>query len=128
MNIFEVLKNVERQILYECVIYTQQKIISKDITKIEDNMKWILSLGMIILGFGVYGYFVINREGMTITSWWRTPEKNKAVGGHPYSWHLLGLAYDIVPASEQNNRTLQRLGFHTLNEGGHIHAQWIGRG
>ncbi len=35
--------------------------------------------------------------GFTITSWLRTPDHNKAVGGSPHSIHLTGLATDFVP-------------------------------
>lgn len=34
--------------------------------------------------------------GFTVTSWLRTEEHNKAVGGSPLSMHLTGLATDIV--------------------------------
>lgn len=34
--------------------------------------------------------------GFTVTSWLRTPEHNKKVGGAPQSMHLTGLATDFV--------------------------------
>lgn len=36
--------------------------------------------------------------GFTVTSWLRTPEHNKSIGGAPSSMHLTGLATDFVPA------------------------------
>lgn len=36
-------------------------------------------------------------ENFKITSWLRTPEHNKAIGGAPSSMHLQGLATDLVP-------------------------------
>lgn len=35
--------------------------------------------------------------GFVITSWLRTPDHNKAVGGSPASSHLIGIATDFVP-------------------------------
>lgn len=35
--------------------------------------------------------------GFQVTSWLRTPEHNKAIGGAPKSMHLTGLATDIIP-------------------------------
>ena len=35
--------------------------------------------------------------GFEITSWLRTPDYNKAIGGAPHSAHLDGLATDFVP-------------------------------
>lgn len=35
--------------------------------------------------------------GFNVTSWLRSPEHNKAVGGAPHSVHLTGLATDFVP-------------------------------
>lgn len=35
--------------------------------------------------------------GFTITSWLRTEEHNKAIGGSIHSAHLVGLATDFVP-------------------------------
>jgi hypothetical protein len=110
----------------QAVIVTEKKICQQDIQSFEDNeMKYILGLGMIVLGFGALGYAMIQKKGLTISSWWRSVDHNASVGGLPTSWHLLGLAYDVVPATDAVNVALQTMGFHTLNEGDHIHAQWI---
>jgi len=40
----------------------------------------------------------ILQRPITITSGYRTPQQNKAAGGHPLSYHLRGMAADIVVA------------------------------
>lgn len=60
---------------------------------------------------------------LDITSWWRSYSKNKQIGGTNRSQHLIGWGFDIIPATENNNKKLQKIGLHTLNEGDHIHAQ-----
>jgi len=56
---------------------------------------------------------ILNRP-ITITSGFRTPEQNKAIGGHPLSYHLRGMAADIVVASLTPKQVQQKL------------AQWQG--
>lgn len=51
---------------------------------------------------------------LTVTSGYRRPEVNKAVGGSATSHHLKGMAADITTGNEVDNRrlyeTIQRLG------------------
>lgn len=39
---------------------------------------------------------ILNRRPITINSWYRSPEVNKAVGGVPNSEHAIGQAVDFV--------------------------------
>lgn len=56
------------------------------------------------------------------TSWFRTTERNAAVGGHPESAHLVGLAID-VPPSPRMAEVSRSLGLWVVEEGDHTHVQ-----
>ncbi len=67
--------------------------------------------------------------GERITSTKRTPERNRAVGGSPRSFHLTGQARDSVPPPGMSMAAyaaeLQRLNPHlqVINEGDHVHME-----
>ena len=65
----------------------------------------------------------------SITSWYRSPKRNKRVGGAASSMHLLGLAVDVVLDSREdvNSFTLlaKRMGLWVLDEQDHIHIQEV---
>lgn len=44
-----------------------------------------------------YARRIEKKFGLTITSIYRTPEHNAAIGGAPNSWHTKGYAVDFVP-------------------------------
>ncbi|MDH4379906.1 MAG: D-Ala-D-Ala carboxypeptidase family metallohydrolase [Vampirovibrionales bacterium] len=56
----------------------------------------------------------ILQRPITITSGYRSPQHNKTVGGHPLSYHLRGMAADIVVAGLTAKQVQQTL------------AQWQG--
>lgn len=73
--------------------------------------------------------------GLQVTSRQRSPEKNKAVGGVPGSYHISGEARDFVPPKGMSMGALagtlkQRLGgqFDVINEGDHVHVEPASRG
>jgi hypothetical protein len=63
-----------------------------------------------------------------VTSTWRSPERNRRVGGAANSWHLHGRAIDIARRPGVSHAMieaeLRRAGFHlieSLDEGDHSH-------
>jgi len=61
-----------------------------------------------------------------VTSWFRTPWHNEAVGGVPYSQHQIGWAFDIRPVNPFVWNTLLKIPFgFRKNEGDHIHVQLV---
>lgn len=65
-------------------------------------------------------------DGMqSITSFWRSPEKNRQVHGSPKSQHLIGTALDVVPRGdfEAFKERARLAGLVAVNEGDHVHLQ-----
>jgi hypothetical protein len=67
----------------------------------------------------------------SVTSWARTVDRNKLVGGHVRSAHLAGLAvdcvYDGAPPGPEADTWLALHGLQRLSEGDHDHimpADW----
>lgn len=61
-----------------------------------------------------------------VTSWWRNPQRNREVGGHPRSRHLLGLAFDaVLPRGLIGDylADVRTVGLRGLDEGDHVHVQ-----
>lgn len=65
-----------------------------------------------------------------LSSWFRSPNENRRVGGHPDSQHLVGLAFDVVPgkgtsplAINEAAQIFKRFGFTVEPERTHVHVQ-----
>ena len=62
-----------------------------------------------------------------VTSWWRSPIGNVQVGGIDTSWHLLGMACDVVADSvlevERIKTFAPRLGLEVIDETTHLHLE-----
>lgn len=65
----------------------------------------------------------------SVTSWFRSHKRNREVGGSEGSWHLAGLAVDIVLDNmEESNRQAmvsraRRLDLDACDEIDHIHLE-----
>lgn len=86
---------------------------------------WAMVLLGIVLALGALYALLLRLNGMTITSWWRSPWHNKDVGGVANSLHLIGWAFDIIPVTGENRRKLEAMGMKVIDEGDHLHAQII---
>lgn len=70
------------------------------------------------------------RFGFSVTSWFRSPKRNKAKGGHPKSKHLRGLAVDAVLDDMKDEKqkaeltaAARAMGLGVVDEGDHLHIQ-----
>lgn len=75
----------------------------------------ILSIGEIV-GFLTslsVAWDFSGRPAISVTSWFRSPEHNREVGGSPESQHLFGLAVDLIGAPT----ALERFGAAAAGQG-----------
>jgi len=69
--------------------------------------------------------------GLSVSSWFRTPAKNRIEGGAPQSQHLFGLAWDLTVRQGELNHLAQHMreqGLVAVQERHHVHVQAFPRG
>jgi len=82
-----------------------------------------LAIGVIIL-VAIFYRLRLYYSGLNVTSWFRSFAKNKSVEGKTFSLHLIGWAYDVIPANKNTILILNSIGFgKVIDEKTHIHAQ-----
>jgi len=82
---------------------------------------------------GLFRFFLESVLGAveisSVTSWWRSPVENFAVGGKPFSQHLIGFALDFTtPDPRSALRQLANIGLVAVDEGDHVHVQLLQAG
>lgn len=68
---------------------------------------------------------IIEKHGGQVTSWDRDVEKNSSVGGTQFSFHLQGLAKDVVNLDDVDEFIADCFfaGLEAVNEGDHVHVE-----
>lgn len=70
---------------------------------------------------------LLQRHPCSVTSWWRSPHRNRDQGGLETSHHLLGTAVDIIldPGANKTQflNDIHALNLHWKDEGDHFHIQ-----
>lgn len=63
----------------------------------------------------------------SVTSWFRTARRNAQKGGVATSYHLCGLACDLVPDDENNSPAIaqraRQFGLDAIIENDHVHVE-----
>lgn len=81
---------------------------------------------LVVLVVGLFYRARLLMAGLRVTSWWRTPWRNYAVGGARWSPHMIGLAFDVTPVNNATRAVLDKMGFrYVLKESDHYHASII---
>ena len=69
--------------------------------------------------------------GSAVTSWYRTPERNRIEGGSTESQHLFALAWDVVvpePVRSAFEQAAERAALVAVREKRHVHLQLFPKG
>jgi hypothetical protein len=70
---------------------------------------------------------ICSKHRGSISSWGRTPKRNKEVGGHPNSYHMLWLGADVILDEMIKNERFEndagKFGLLAIYEGDHYHLQ-----
>lgn len=68
---------------------------------------------------------IIAKHGGRVTSWDRSPEKNVSVGGRRFSFHLVGLAKDVVELDDVDAFIADCFfaGLEAVDEHDHVHVE-----
>lgn len=77
-----------------------------------------------------FAYAVVNlcaKFNASVTSWYRSSKQNADVGGDTASYHLEGLAADLLPDKKRDLAALvdaaHALQLDAVNEGDHVHVE-----
>jgi len=77
--------------------------------------------------FAAHIIYLCDKHDASITSWIRTQQRNLKVGGHPMSYHMIGLAADAVTDDQDGKIQLileaRALGLIAIDEDDHVHIQ-----
>lgn len=88
--------------------------------------KFAIMLVMLVFAVGLFYRLRLNRAGIKVTSWFRNPFRNEAVGGVANSKHLIGWAFDVVPVHDLVRQKLKNIGFaKILDERTHFHVEIV---
>jgi uncharacterized protein YcbK (DUF882 family) len=87
-------------------------------------MKRVILIAVCLLvGVAFAARALLYSQNVQVTSWFRSPWKNREIGGTWFSLHQIGWAFDVVPQNKPLQQLMTVWPVKAVVETDHIHLQ-----